>query len=70
MPQPSSPTWAPTTTGTPNANANTNGSLIPEILSGIPVHRASKLWTSVNPYGPDFIATLEGKFCDMKRKQL
>jgi hypothetical protein len=44
--------------------------LIPEILSGMPVHSASKLCASANPYGPDFVATSEGKFYDVKRKQL
>ena len=75
MPQPSNPTWAPTTTGTPNANANTNGTSSWRfesalIISGIPVHSASKLCASANSYGPDFVATSEGKFCDMKRKYL
>jgi hypothetical protein len=75
MPQPSNLTRAPTTTGTPNANANTNGTSSWRfesalIISDIPVHSVSKLCASANSYGPDFVATSEGKFCDMKRKHL
>ena len=74
-PQPGSPIWASQTTSTPNANTNTSGTRPWEfegalIISGIPVHSASNLCASANSYGLNFVATSEGKFCDMKRKQL
>lgn len=77
MSQTTNSTSAPATTSNPNANANYNnngtsswrfeGALI---ISAIPVHSASKLCASAHSYGPDFVATSEGKFCDMKRKYL
>ena len=40
------------------------------IISDISTHSASNLCAASNSYGPDFVATKEGKFCDMKNKHL
>ncbi|EXJ66898.1 uncharacterized protein A1O5_10093 [Cladophialophora psammophila CBS 110553] len=64
-----------TTSTPPKGTTNTNGTSSWKfegilIISSIRVHSASKLCASVNSYGPSFIAISEGKFCDMKHKQL
>jgi hypothetical protein len=67
--RPSAPTQThsshPKTTGTPPWRFS--GTLI---ISDISTHSASNLCAAHNSYGPDFVATKEGKFCDMKNKHL